>query len=208
MVRLRGGCVVTIRQMLIGGSMNVGSNISYVGAASALATSVTPPTHVANDYLIAFAAGDVTSVPAGWIELGTDNYGSLAGTVYAACAYKKATGSSEVSGTWTGADRLLIVNYRGVASVGAATWWTGGSTTSYSGISLGTTDGTSWVVGICGQYSSTVSNAPTGMTNRTTVDSNKILLHDTASGVSAWNVQTVVTDASKSGTYVFELVST
>lgn len=88
--------------------------ISYVGSGTGT-TTATLPAHQAGDFILGFAFRDGSttnpSVPAGWTTLsaaldGTACSGSL--------AWKRATSSSETSGTWTNATGLIVLVYRGV----------------------------------------------------------------------------------------------
>ena len=87
--------------------------ISRISSATAAASSVTIGTHAAGDLLMAFAFNDgattVPTLPTGWL-----NHGTVAGSSTAyRIAYKIAASASETSGTWTNADGLIIVVYRG-----------------------------------------------------------------------------------------------
>jgi len=198
-----------IRQMIVGGSMPADSQISYKGYTTSSTTSVTLPTHAAGDLIIVIARSSVytpPTIPAGWTSIGTESIG-ITGFQQAGCsaAYKSAAGSSEVSDTWTGAEYMLAAVYDGVASVGTATWWEGGSTTTWSAITI--SDSHSWAVGLGFFFLGTgYDNAPTGMTHRGSSNS-RLALNDTASPVSSWNVKTTTGTYAKSGTYVLELVS-
>lgn len=213
MVLLRYGCVVTIHQMFIGSGGSVSSNISYKSVAKASSTSVTLGTHAADDYLLAVAVKDGSSaitVPSGWTTIAT---GSRAFGYYAVVAYKVAASGAETSGTWTGAEKLLIAAYDGVSGIGGTSNYNNSSGTLYwNGVTMSVTNGTSWVVGLAGMDSVSTgeSSAPTGMTNRTTLESlyqTAVALHDSASGVSAWNQHTTTTDADDALTVVIELKS-
>ena len=199
-----------IRQMIVGGSMPADSQISYKGYTTSSTTSVTLPTHAAGDLIVVFAranAGDGSiTIPAGWTTIGStsNKFGPLPSS-FTAAAYKIATGSSEVSGTWTSAAYMLAAVYDGVASVGTATWWNGGSTTTWSAITV--SDSHSWVVGLGFFYDGTgYDNAPTGMTNRGSSNT-RLSLNDTASAVSSWSSKTTSGTYPRSATYVLEFVS-
>ena len=198
---------MTIRQLLVAGAMTVGSKITFKGSADAAATSISLPTHAAGDMIVIAAFGeDAPVVPDGWASIKTvSTYFSIFKGVV---AYKVATGSSEVSGTWTDADRLIAAVYDGVASIGGSSALGQQTfTTTFPAVTLSETDGTSWVVGVgLANSSAQIANPPTGMTNRD-VQSTFLALNDTASGVSAWNAANVVYGTSSSGAITFELVS-
>lgn len=89
--------------------------VSFVGAASAEATSVTLPAHQRGDLLVVFAwngaSTTIPSVPTGWriaYAFANTTGASRAGVV----AYKNAASASEASGTWTSAELLGCAVYR------------------------------------------------------------------------------------------------
>jgi len=87
--------------------------ISRISSAAAATSSVTLGTHAAGDLLMAFSFNDgattVPALPSGWI-----NHGTVSGSLTAyRIGYKIAASSSETSGTWTSADGLIVVVYRG-----------------------------------------------------------------------------------------------
>ena len=87
--------------------------ISRISSAAAAASSVTLGTHAQGDLLMAFAFNDgsttIPSLPSGWTNHMTFT-GSLTGI---RIGYKMASSSSDTSGTWTNADGLIVVVYRG-----------------------------------------------------------------------------------------------
>jgi len=95
---------------------------SFVGSASAEATSLTLPAHQAGDLLIMLAGATGTTsppaIPAGW-RFATQSSGSgvsppaIAGTV----AWKIAADSAEISGTWTNANALICAVIRHTTNV-------------------------------------------------------------------------------------------
>lgn len=202
---------MTIRQLLGIGSTTPagGSAISRKGTAEVASTSITLPTHASGDYIFILAntvwytsASDIT-VPSGWTELNritTTTYQSVVG-------YKLATSGSEVSGTWTNADLLMAVSYDGVSAIGgSAKQSSSGSTIYWPGFTMTSTVGHSWVVGMGMITKATVTTPPTGMTN---IDSfTRLTIHDTSSGVSAWNTKTTSAFYDSIGhAFTVELVS-
>ena len=91
--------------------------VSFVGSASAEATSLTLPAHQAGDLLVMLAGRTGStgppSIPAGW-RFATQSSGSgvsppaIAGSV----GWKIASSSAEVSGTWTNASALICAVIR------------------------------------------------------------------------------------------------
>lgn len=89
--------------------------VSFVGSASAEATSLTLPAHQRGDLLVMFAWNGASltapTVPSGWhiAYSFTNATGANRGGVV---AYKNAASASEASGTWTNAQLLGCVVYR------------------------------------------------------------------------------------------------
>lgn len=181
--------------------------ISFVGAASAAASSLTLPTHQARDLLLFFAYrnGSATppTVPSGWTSVnqgGNNNNSSV-------LAFRLATASGTASGTWTDATHVSAAVYRagtGNINIGAAATTGGsGNTLTYSGITLQNTGGGSWVAGFGGHRQATdLETPPTGMTNRTSsgTTGGETAGHDTNAGVSSWASQNVTVSPSSGGT--------
>lgn len=138
--------------------------ISFIGSATGTNTA-TMPAHVAGDLLIVFAGRSATggiSSGGGWTGLS-----NLVGSISRMVAYKFAASSSEVVGTWAGADLLAVHVYRGVAAIGSIV---DASINTAATISYGATPlqnvSTSWLAGY-GFALSTTSNIdtpPTGLT--------------------------------------------
>ena len=93
--------------------------ISYVGSASAAATSVTLPAHVAGDliYIFTFRNGSTTAptIPSGWLPIAG---GPGANTCSFRQGFRIARGASETSGTWTNATHIVAVVMRGTLGIG------------------------------------------------------------------------------------------
>lgn len=197
--------------------------ISYVGAASAEATSLTLPTHQKHDLIIMCAmraSNALPTLPTGWLVVGTRQANSIGNIV----AYKIAQSASESSGTWTNATMLASAVYRDDAEflgVGNHTSsGTAGTTTiTYTGIlarSAGSTatsrmrSDSGYVVGYggCSLNNTSAETAPTGMTNRTAVagaSANEIAIHDTAAEVTDTANQTVTVASSTVWAMTFEI---
>jgi len=91
--------------------------VSFVGSASAEATSVTLPAHQAGDLILIFAGATGTtsppSVPAGWrFAAQSSASGTTPPSFGASVGWKIAASSAETSGTWTGASMVLAVVMR------------------------------------------------------------------------------------------------
>lgn len=86
--------------------------VSYIGGASALATSVTIPVHAIGDLLIIAAYAASATIPtlgAGFTSLST----AVNGTALASrIGYKIATATNDASGTWTNAGVVHSTIYR------------------------------------------------------------------------------------------------
>lgn len=87
--------------------------ISRISSATNNGTTVTIGTHAANDTILMFAYNDgantIPTVPSGWYGLIAIGGSSTAITI----GWKQAATASETSGTWTNADTLTAVVYRG-----------------------------------------------------------------------------------------------
>lgn len=129
-------------------SIELATDITYVGGAGASVATVTPPAHQVGDLMIFFASqgNDATNVPA----LPADCQPLAVIQANAACTrvgFKYAQTTSETSGTWTGATRTAVAVFRGVAIPGAVASLTGtGTTITDPGLTLQTADGSSAVV--------------------------------------------------------------
>ncbi len=126
--------------------------ISRVGGAAAPATSVALPSHEAGDLLLAFAyRADVSApapaLPPGWVSLADDGTGGNGSRV----GWRVAASSSEVSGTWAGAQAVIVVIYRceGRWRTPTVSQDSGsGITMSWPGLAQPPEDG--WYVRFCG----------------------------------------------------------
>ncbi len=188
--------------------------ISRVGTAGTGTNSVTFPTHQAGDLLIvaAYRDGNATAptLPAGWVSAVSGGANSNSMRV----GWRIAVAAGTTSGTWTNASSCIGVVYRN-ASVGVAGQQGAGSSSTFSfdAISIGVTNGTSWVAGFVGSSDGTgvaaVGTAPTNMTNHQTVSdaTDREGAHDTNTGVTSWTTQTVAAGISSNWrTAVVEIV--
>lgn len=180
------------------------AGISFIGQATGTTSITTMPTHQAGDLIIIFAyrAGSTSAptVPSG-LGYTSKITGSSASVVNAAQAavvgFKLAASSSETSGTWTGASRIVCHVYRGVdqsTPLGTSSTYDIGNngnetTLTYEACTLQITNGTSWVVAFAGSIGTTgtgTDDPPEAMVNRSTLaSSNYVAGHDTNGGLSA-----------------------
>lgn len=152
--------------------------ISFIGSASAEATSLTIPAgHQFNDAMLVYAFRDgsttAPTIPAGWTSI-RSNTGTLCSSVL---CYKIASSGAETSGTWTNATALMVHVYRGVdalnpfgfggaAGVVANTGTTSPSTYGSTAVLARRSD--QWFAAFQCHASidtTTMNNAPTGYTN-------------------------------------------
>lgn len=193
-----------------------GSNIIYVGSATAGGTTASIPARNVGDLLVAFAYRDGNAspptVPAGWTTIDSSGNSNANASVL---AYRIATGVEPTAG-WSNANEIIVHAYRGVSGspIGAnSRQASSGTTVTYPAISLNITNGTSWVIGFAGHRSTdtNLQNAPAGMTNRSTrVDATaEVAGHDTNAGVSSWSATNVSVGGTSSGwmTRVLEIKS-
>lgn len=175
---------------------------SFVGAASAEATSLTLPTHQRGDLIvICAAAGNISNLtlPSGWTLLMT-RQGSA--SLAAITAFKVANSAAETSGTWTNAvllqagvwrhtDKVLIVNGVNENAANATTTITFPALAiTGSAPNIMTTQ--NWVGAFALSSSNTndFETPPTGMTNRAVISGTSALelaLHDTNANVASWS---------------------
>jgi hypothetical protein len=204
---------------------------SFIGAASAEATSVTLPAHQAGDLILLFAwnGGSLTvpTVPSGWLVIYAIARSTGANRAWV-LAWKVATSSSETSGTWTNAAIIGTAVYRHSTNylvVGGTNVNQDLNSTAFAYPSLpaytnGTNTGgkmrssTSWHVGIAGANLNTQSleTAPSGMSFRNGLagaSANEIAFHDTGANSSSYAGATVTMSLTTVGAAsVVELLDT
>ena len=192
--------------------------ITRVGVATAAATTVAIPTHVAGDIIVVcathFGAITIPTMPSGFNQIGPSKTGTLCGQIL---AYKWATGTGDTSGTWTNATIIACAVWRAssgnVMGIGASAF-TAQATLSVNFPALTLADGFSgntWVGGFIAVAGTAqvCTVAPTGMTNESSlVSTNSVAGFDTNGGVTTWP-STNATDtgtASHSISCTFELM--
>ena len=183
--------------------------ISRISSGSNAGDSVTLGTHAVGDTILIFAYNDgaatAPTVPSGWLAptaTGTAFATVLSGT---RLGWKIAASASETSGTWTNADHLVYIVYRGSAgrifpsilTVGNATATTriwNAAAGCYSGLHQDATD--NWLVGHIHHRVSDVAlnTPPSGLVNiggYTDGSSYSVAWHDTdATRTTAWTTTT------------------
>ncbi len=176
-------------------SFKTASCVTFVGAASAGATTVTIPAHQVGDLLVMFAYRDgnntAPSLPTGWTNIGTANG---ANSNSSRLAYRVTTATNTTSGTWTNATGLVVHVYRGqniVTPIGENANNGGNSAiVTYPALTMIQTDGSSLVSGFAGHRSTNTSLeiSPVDMINRTSFvnGTNEIVGHDTDVGATSW----------------------
>lgn len=124
--------------------------ISFIGHNSVSNSStIVLPAHQAGDVIIIQAAAKsvMPATPSGW----TNITGSEGSSLFVRYAYKVAQSSSEISGSWTGAEVLTVQVYRGASPVSPIGYVNSNSTINssiinYPSVSLNRTDGSSWLL--------------------------------------------------------------
>ena len=173
--------------------------ISFVGAADAAATSITLPAHAADDLIIISAhradSSSAITLPAGFTEL----FGGASSTSYMRVGYKVAASASETSGTWTGAQSIVVAVYRGIDPadpVGAVASTIHSALTgqnTYPALTLERTDNTSWVTLVGGADDATSPLGPPSGTTSRAFRKNSLsetAIFDSNAGVSSWTAKT------------------
>lgn len=164
--------------------------ISFVDHAEAATTSVTLPAGLAaSDIIVIFAFRGVLtapSLPAGY----TNIFSQSANTISFRCGYKIAAGG-DTSGTWTNADFIQALVYRGASGVGGAGSSTNAAAASTTIPGIGTftvTNGTSWAVSFGGSLQTVSMSTPASTTLRSTETAtiDMAISFDSNAGVSSW----------------------
>lgn len=174
--------------------------ISYIDQASAASNTTTWPTHQAGDLLLVIAhrnAPGAPTLPTGYttVQSATGNDNGLR------IGYRIAAGSGTAFGTWTNANRVVGLVYRGASGVGASsanTQASGGSKT-IPALTLQNTSGTSWHVSSVSVPDGGAIGAISGMTQRTYTGGNRTLVVDSNGGVVTTGTQTASTVNSPTG---------
>lgn len=189
--------------------------LTLVGTNSAAAATVTIPAHQQGDLLVFFAyrSGSTTppTLPAGKVSLATQT-----GTTQSCrVGYIVATGTGDVSGTWTNATELCVHVLRPSTGFTAipgqiATSSSTTTTITFPALTLADSSGNSWVLGFVGSSntSQTDGTAPSGMTNRQHVTgaSHQAASNDTNGGVSSWSAHTITAGTGNSVSATLEIV--
>lgn len=172
--------------------------ISYVDANTAATTTVGIPTHQVGDLIIIYAANSAAStkptVPGTFTSIATANTSGAFGT---AAGYRIATASNTTSGTWTNADRIGVVVYRGVTAIGNSSNNANNAANqnmAYNAVTFNTTGGTSWACAI-GLTKGAVSPGTPG-TNTSRINGTTYRFSDSNSGVTGWTANTVTLGTS------------
>jgi len=179
--------------------------ISRVQNVSANASSATLSSTTANDLIVVFAYNNAsTTAPtlvSGYTSLDTQGPGGSANGCR--LAYKLSGGGETTTGTWTTATNVVAHVYRGQITSGAGgangigflAAATGNSAIfSWTGTTLGVTDGSSWVAGFGGAKSATagVNGNSTGGTVLTNATAQTIITgKDTNAGVASFSTTTL-----------------
>lgn len=201
--------------------------MAFQSAASAEANTVTPPTHVAGDTLVAIVArhGSATAptVPAGWLVM---QYRPVTTGTVTRClivAVKIAATSAETFGTWTNATHVMCAVYRTtnilVAGGSTSTAQNAATSVQYTALAgqsvlTATTNrfalSSSLLIGAAyvTDNTSAITTPPSGMTHRATLTgatNGRLVLFDTNGSVASWSLTTVTVSSTDTATVVAEL---
>lgn len=173
--------------------------VSFVGAASAEATSLTLPAHQAGDLLVMYARGLSASptpptLPSGWLQV----LRFSVSTNNVAFCYQIASAAGTASGTWANAQHLMCVVYRhttNLLAIGLPSSASGTNTATVNYPSVTAYPLSGWVLGMGSAKNDSNINtdfdlAPSGMTNRHSsygaTHNYEITAHDTNADVASW----------------------
>jgi surface protein len=185
-------------------------SITYIGAAEGT-DSATLPAHQAGDLILAFAfrsgSTTATTLPSGW----TNILASGANVTHGRLAFKVAESSSETTGTWTDATRVVFLVYRnaevgGITLASLRSTATGSSTTvSYDAASAW--QDLAWTVAFMGHRSTDNSDGlPSGLTSRSSTNASaRMLGADSTDITNTWATTTVNIGGTASGWRTFVL---
>lgn len=183
--------------------------IKFISSGTGTNSIGTMPAHQAGDLLVVFAYRDgnttAPSLVSGWTSLHSAGANSNSARV----AYRVATSSSMTSGTWTNASSVICLVYRnatpGAVDVGGAV----STTVTYPALTLGVSDGSSWVACFAGHRSvnTALETPPTGTTLRATVvdATDEAAAFDTGGGVTSWTSKAVSVGGTSSGWRAYSL---
>jgi len=188
----------------------VDGNITYIGAAAGT-TSATLPAHQAGDLILAFVfrsgSTTATTLPSGWTSL--ESLG--ANTTHARLAFKVAESSSETSGTWTSATRVIFQVYRNAEleniDLAALRSTNTGSSTTVTYNAINAWKDLAWTVAFMGHRSTDNSaGTPTGLTARSSTNTSaRMLGADSTDTSDVWAAQNVSIGGTSSGWRTFVL---
>lgn len=182
--------------------------ISYINSGTSAASTITIPTHQVGDLIVIHAANSAAStkptVPATFTSITTTTTTGAFGT---ACGYRIATATTTTSGTWTNADRMMVVVYRGVSAVGNTASDANSLANvnmSYPAVTFAVSSGTSWALAL-GQTKGVQSPGTPG-SNTSRTSGTTYNLSDTSGGVTGWSTTaTTLAASSLWATVVIEL---
>lgn len=151
--------------------------VSYIDANTSTTTSVSIPTHQANDVILiwalsAWGIGTAPSMPSagGTVPTFTSIRSGTHGAGGYRLAYATASASGRTSGTWTGAAAMLVAVLRGANASpvgGSAIDGTYGGTPTAPAVTLTNSSGSSMLLHFYGSWGSpTWGTAPSGYTRR------------------------------------------
>lgn len=174
------------RQLISGLTANP-AGIIFVGASYAFGTSATIPPHIAGDTIVVFARGSANGAAptapsaSGTVPTWTTAVASANGYGSNRTGYATATANDTTTGTWTGADGIIVAVLRRANGVGGAAANAGQlSSGSAPAITLTKTTGTSAILHFHGYgdgvnaVTSISTTAPAGYTQRVNAISGKV----------------------------------
>lgn len=181
--------------------------VSFVGAASAEATSLTLPAHQAGDLIVMYGRGPAglptpPTLPSGWVQI--QRFSASSNNV--AVCWRIASSSAETSGTWTNAEQLMALVYRHTTNylgLGLSAVTNGTITTSITYPALTAYPTSGWVLGLGSAKNDSNLNTnfdlpPSGMTNRHSAFGStyafEVVAHDTNANVASWSSTTRTND--------------
>lgn len=185
--------------------------ISFVGQASAEATSISLPAHQADDIIIiwTFRDGVATSpsLPAGY----TNIHAQTQGTVASRLGYRVAVSSSETSGTWTNATEIVVHIYRGATTsqtpIIFGNTGAGSSSTNIDYAASAKSQMNNWLVAFVGHASidTGIENPPSPLMNRSNIvgATAEAAGHDSNTSLNRFILTTVAAGGTAAG-YITE----